>query len=86
MSDRGLEPTMDDCLDPAEMFDVYAAHAARLEDWHAADSRGARPPGRLRRLPMPELTPRQRRWAALPLDVIHDPDGRPPALRKADRY
>ncbi len=29
VSDRGLEATMNDCLDPAEMFDVYAAHAAR---------------------------------------------------------
>ena len=31
---------MSDCLDPAEMFDVYAAHAARLDDWHAGGRRG----------------------------------------------
>jgi hypothetical protein len=68
------------------MFDVYAAHAARLDDWSAAGRRGTRPPGRLRRLFLPQLTPRQRRWAALPLELIHDPDGRPPALRKADDY
>jgi len=86
VTERGLEATMSDCLDPAGMFDVYAAHAAALEDWHTAGRRGPRPPCRLRRLPMPRLNPRQRRWAALPLDLIHDPDGRPPALRRADRY
>jgi phosphatidylserine/phosphatidylglycerophosphate/cardiolipin synthase-like enzyme len=84
--DRGLEATMGDCLDPADMVEVYADHAARLDAWLAAGSHGSRPPGRLRPLPLPQLTARQRRWAALPLDVIHDPDGRPPALRKDDRY
>ena len=86
VTEHDLEATMSDCLDPAEMFDVYAAHAARLDDWHAAGRPGERPPGRLRRLPIPQLTSRQRRWAALLLDLIHDPDGRPPALRRADRY
>ena len=86
VSDEGLEATMSDCLDPADMFEVYAAHAARLDNWNAAGRHGARPPGRLRELPLPQLTPRQRRWAALPLDLIHDPDGRPAALRKAHRY
>ena len=83
---RGLEESMRDCQDPASMFDVYAAHADRLDAWHAGGRRGDRPPGRLRRLPLPELAERTRRWAALPLDVVHDPDGRPPALRGTDRY
>ncbi|WP_426594194.1 phospholipase D-like domain-containing protein [Cellulomonas sp. McL0617] len=83
---RGLEATMADILDPSEMFDVYAAHAARLDEWHEAGKHGPRPPGRLRRLPMPHLTARQRLGAALPLDLIQDPDGRPPNLRRADRY
>jgi phosphatidylserine/phosphatidylglycerophosphate/cardiolipin synthase-like enzyme len=86
VAERGLEATMGDCLDPAGMFDLYAAHAARLDQWHASGRQGARPPGRLRRLPMPQLTARQRRWAAVPLDLIHDPDGRPPSLRGTDRY
>ena len=85
-TERGLDATMGDCLDPAEMFDVYAAHADRLDDWHAGERRGARPPGRLRRLSLPQLTPRQRRWAAPLLDLVHNPDGRPRALRRADRY
>jgi phosphatidylserine/phosphatidylglycerophosphate/cardiolipin synthase-like enzyme len=86
VGDRGLEVTMGDCVDPAGMFEAYAGCAAELEAWHAGGRRGERPPGRLRRLPVPQLTARQRRWAALPLDVIHDPDGRPKALREAGRY
>jgi phosphatidylserine/phosphatidylglycerophosphate/cardiolipin synthase-like enzyme len=86
VGDRGLEETMADCADPADMFDVYAAHADRLEAWHAAGRTGERPPGRLRRLPLPALTEFQRRWATLPLDVVHDPDGRPPELRGTARY
>ena len=35
-------------------------------------SRKGRP--RLRRLPLPRLTETQRQWAALPLDLVHDPD------------
>ena len=31
VSERGLEATMSDSLDPAEMFEVYRAHANRLE-------------------------------------------------------
>ena len=86
VSERGLAETMKDCMDPAAMFDAYAAHAARLDDWHVAGRRGERPPGRLRGLPVPELDARQRRWAGPVLDLVHDPDGRPPALRRADRY
>lgn len=86
VEEHGLETTMKDCLDPAGMFDLYASCADALEQWHARGRLGERPPGRLRRLPRPELTDRQRKWAALPLDLIHDPDGRPPELRKADRY
>ena len=77
---------MRDCLDPAGMIDAYAAHASALEDWHAAGRQGPRPPGRLRRLPIPQLTALQRKWAAPLLETVHDPDGRPRALRKADRY
>lgn len=86
VAERGLEATMEDCRDPAGMFEAYAASATRLDDWHAGGRRGERPPGRLRRLPLPRLTERQRRWAALPLDLVHDPDGRPPELRRAERY
>ena len=82
----GLEATMRDCLESADLFEAYVASAARLDDWHRTGMRGPRPPGRLRRLPLPRLTPRQQRWAAPPLELIHDPDGRPTALRKSNRY
>ena len=86
VEERGLEATMADCLDPVGMFEAYAAHASALDGWHAGGRQGARPPGRLRRLPIPQLTALQRTWAAPLLEIVHDPDGRPPALRKADRY
>lgn len=40
-----------------------------------ARSAGDRPPGRLRRLEAPELTPGQLRWAPLLYDRIYDPQG-----------
>lgn len=83
---HGLAAAMDDCRDPAGMFAAYAAAADRLEAWHAGGRRGERPAGRLRRLPIPHLSASQRRWAAPLLDTIHDPDGRPPALRRTDAY
>jgi phosphatidylserine/phosphatidylglycerophosphate/cardiolipin synthase-like enzyme len=86
VAEHGLEATMADCLEASSTFEVYADHASRLEEWHATGRRGPRPPGRLRRLPLPPLTGLQQRWAALPLDVVHDPDGRPPGLRGTDRY
>jgi phosphatidylserine/phosphatidylglycerophosphate/cardiolipin synthase-like enzyme len=86
VAEHGLEATMADCLEASSTFEVYADHASRLEEWHATGRRGPRPPGRLRRLPLPPLTRLQQRWAALPLDLVHDPDGRPSALRRTDRY
>jgi len=83
---EGLEKVMADCLDPAGMFDAYADHADRLDAWHAGGRRGERPPGRLRRLHVPRLSDTERRWASVPLDVLHDPDGRPRHLRGTDRY
>lgn len=86
VADRGLADVMADCLEPEGMFAAYAEAAERLEAWHAAGRPGTRPPGRLRRLPIPHLSAAQRRWAALPLDILHDPDGRPRPLRGTDRY
>jgi phosphatidylserine/phosphatidylglycerophosphate/cardiolipin synthase-like enzyme len=86
VAEHGLAEVMSDSLDPAGMFEVFAAHATRLDAGHAAGRPGPRPPGRLRRLPLPELSASQRRWAALPLDLLHDPDGRPRELRRNGRY
>jgi len=82
----GLEQAMADCVEPVGLFDAYAASADRLDAWHAAGRVGERPPGRLRRLPLPELSPFQRRWAKVPLEVLHDPDGRPGPIRGGQDY
>ncbi len=86
VGERGLREVMDDCVDPVGLFGAYDASAARLEAWHVGGRRGERPPGRLRPLPLPRLTRLTRAWARLPLDVVHDPDGRPGPLRSGDEY
>ncbi len=83
---NGLEAVMADCFEPAGLFDAYAASADRLDTWYARGRVGERPPGRLRRLPLPPLSPFQQRWAKVPLEVLHDPDGRPGPIRGGTDY
>jgi len=83
---RGLQDVMGDCLDPAEMYDAYAASATALQAWHDGGRRGDRPPGRLRPIPLPPIPRLTRMWAKVPLDVVHDPDGRPGPIRGASEY
>jgi phosphatidylserine/phosphatidylglycerophosphate/cardiolipin synthase-like enzyme len=83
---RGLSEVMSDCVDPAGMYDAYAASAARLQAWHEGGCVGDRPPGRLRPIPLSPLSRLTRIWARVPLDVLHDPDGRPGPLRKTAAY
>jgi phosphatidylserine/phosphatidylglycerophosphate/cardiolipin synthase-like enzyme len=82
----GLHEAMTDCLDPKGMFDAYAASASRLQNWHDDGRAGDRPPGRLRPIPLPPLSRLTRLWAKAPLNVVHDPDGRPGPLRAASEY
>ncbi len=82
----GLHEVMADCADPAGLYDAYAASAARLEAWHDGGRVGERPPGRLRPIPLPTLSRTARLLARLPLDVVHDPDGRPGPLRGKAQY
>ena len=86
VEDRGLHEVMADCVDPAAMFEAYAESAARLEAWHKGGREGDRPPGRLRPIPLPPLSRLTRMWAKVPLDVLHDPDGRPGPLRDSSEY
>jgi phosphatidylserine/phosphatidylglycerophosphate/cardiolipin synthase-like enzyme len=84
--DRDPADPMDDCVDPAGMFRVYAESAAELDRWHAGGRTGPRPRGRLRRLDAPRLG-RLTRTLALPAYLwLHDPDGRPKPLRKRDEF
>ena len=77
---------MSDCLDGPGMFAAYAESAARLDAWHDGGRSGERPPGRLRRLEVPELNRVERLAALVPYLTVHDPDGRPGPLRKSDGY
>lgn len=70
-----------DLCDPAVTFAAFAACADRLDRWVAGGRSGPRPPGRLRRLPIPDLSRRTRAWAAPLYRVIYDPDGRRPLAR-----
>jgi phosphatidylserine/phosphatidylglycerophosphate/cardiolipin synthase-like enzyme len=83
---RGLSEAMADCVEPAGMYDAYAATAARLDAWHEGGCVGERPPGRLRTIPLPPLSRAARLLAKLPLEVVHDPDGRPGPLRDESTY
>jgi phosphatidylserine/phosphatidylglycerophosphate/cardiolipin synthase-like enzyme len=73
-------------LDPDEMFEDFERSAARLDAWHEGGCVGPRPAGRLRRLRPPELSPLARALALVPYVVMHDPDGRPPGMRRGDDY
>jgi phosphatidylserine/phosphatidylglycerophosphate/cardiolipin synthase-like enzyme len=75
-----------DCREPEDMVATYAACADALESWHAGGRTGPRPPGRLRRLDVPDLPLPTRVWARLPLRVLQDPDGRPRHLRNTGRF
>lgn len=81
-----LLEVMADCVDEHGMFAAYDEAARRLDEWHAGGRVGQRPPGRLRRLAPPDLSPLTRAAAMVPYLVLHDPDGRPKLLRRSGRY
>jgi phosphatidylserine/phosphatidylglycerophosphate/cardiolipin synthase-like enzyme len=83
--DRDVE-AMDDCLDGPGLFKAFAETAAALDAWHDGGCVGERPPGRLRRLAVPELSRLERLAALVPYLALHDPDGRPAPLKKSDGY
>ena len=77
---------VDDCVDPRDMYVVYEQTAARLDEWYAAGRVGPKPPGRLRRLGPPRMSPLTRALALPAYLVLHDPDGRPGPLKKRDEF
>jgi phosphatidylserine/phosphatidylglycerophosphate/cardiolipin synthase-like enzyme len=84
--DRDPQDSMEGCVDAAGMFQSFAASAAELDRWHAGGRVGPRPPGRLRRFLPPELGRVTRALATAPYLWLHDPDGRPRALRRRDAF
>ncbi|WP_375425608.1 phospholipase D family protein [uncultured Friedmanniella sp.] len=86
VDDSDLLELMADCLSAEGMFEVFAASAARLQAWRDGGRQGERPPGRLVPLPPITLSPWQRAWAEPLYRVVHDPDGRPRALRRQGTF
>ena len=84
--DGALLSELADCLEPADAFATFAESAARLQAWHDGGQRGRRPPGRLRPLPVTEISRLSRLWAAPMYRAVHDPDGRPRVLRRRRRF
>ncbi len=84
--DAAVRAAVPECVDPEGMVRAYAACADALDEWHARGSRGPRPPGRLRRLEVPDLPLRTRVWARLPLRAVQDPDGRPWRVRTRGEF
>jgi phosphatidylserine/phosphatidylglycerophosphate/cardiolipin synthase-like enzyme len=81
-----LEDVMADCLDAGGTFRAFEETARALDDWHRAGRAGARPPGQLRRMQPPDLSLFERAVSSIPYLLLHDPDGRPRPLQKADDY
>ena len=75
-----------DLLDPRSAFDAFARSAGELDAWHRGGRVGERPPGRLRRYPIPQLSRWTMTWAEPSYRLIYDPDGRPRSLRRAHRF
>ncbi len=86
LDDAELLRVMADCVDGSSMFDVYAASAAALQAWHDGGCRGSRPPGRLRPIDVPRLSQLTKLWAGPFYRTVHDPDGRPRALRRRSEF
>ncbi|CAN5599700.1 phospholipase D-like domain-containing protein [soil metagenome] len=66
---------VDDLADPVTAFDAFAASAAELQAWHDGGGVGARPAGRLRPYPAPQLGKATLAWATPLYRLIYDPDG-----------
>ena len=75
----------DELIDPVTGFATLARAAEALDAWHAEGRSGARPHGRLRRHRPAPVRRFDGPWARLAYAWIVDPDGRPRALRKAQR-
>jgi phosphatidylserine/phosphatidylglycerophosphate/cardiolipin synthase-like enzyme len=86
VDDARLEAVMSDCIEAPDIFDRFAEAADALERWHASGRVGPRPPGRLRRLPDPSLPLLRRLLAAPAYRWLHDPDGRPRAMRRRGAF
>ena len=81
--DRGDD---DELVDPIAVFEELRRSATALQAWYDTGRVGSRPPGRLRPLVDPALSPTTTRWATLAYHHLYDPDGRPRALRRRNAF
>jgi phosphatidylserine/phosphatidylglycerophosphate/cardiolipin synthase-like enzyme len=72
--------------DQKAAFDAARASAHALDDWWKSGRQGARPDGRLRWHQFPEVSTSAHRWGAAMNRLVNDPDGRPVAWRREDRW
>jgi phosphatidylserine/phosphatidylglycerophosphate/cardiolipin synthase-like enzyme len=72
--------------DPMAMIGAFERAAAELARWYADGQRGERPPGRVLRYDAPRLTWWTRQWSGVLYRFVHDPDGRPRALRRTGAF
>ena len=70
----------------AGMFEAFGRAADALDAWHAGGRQGPRPAGQLRRYPDPQISAATRAWASVLYRLVYDPDGRPPAMRRANKF
>ena len=88
LSSEHLGTSSDDpgSLDPIDFFERWRRTAAALDAWHEGGRVGERPPGRVRRHETERVRLWQRVYAAPLYRLLIDPDGRPRALRRNDRF
>jgi phosphatidylserine/phosphatidylglycerophosphate/cardiolipin synthase-like enzyme len=77
---------VDDLVDPASWFESFRAGAAALDAWHRGEETGERPRGHLRAHPSDRVPASRRLGRSLIHAVLLDPDGRPPALSRANAF
>jgi phosphatidylserine/phosphatidylglycerophosphate/cardiolipin synthase-like enzyme len=70
-----------DLLDPATAVAKFREVALALEQWHAGDRRGKRPPGNVRPHPRVHLRNTTLLWAKPIYRMVYDPDARTPEMR-----
>jgi phosphatidylserine/phosphatidylglycerophosphate/cardiolipin synthase-like enzyme len=86
LDDAELLRVMGDCVSAEGMFEAFATSAARLQGWRDGGGVGPRPAGRLRPLQEPSMSWLTRLWARPLYLGMHDPDGRPRALRRSGEF
>lgn len=76
----------EDLVDPASGFQAWHQAATALDAWHEKGGVGIRPPGHARVHQVQPMPASSRWWAQALHSRMVDPDGRPRALRRADRF